>query len=183
MIKKILLAAVILSIASCHSKVKEDKLKIEDNANDDKAGNYQTLTSEQQAAILDQQAQAKALEEQAKINKTEEVEVQDRVFFGYDSAELSDDAKKILDTQAEWLKSDPAINVTIEGHCDERGTREYNIALGDKRAAAAKNYLVKSGVDGARIKTVSYGKERLAYFGSNEATVSKNRRAVTVVGS
>ena len=181
MIKKILLAAVILSIASCHSKVKEDKLKIEDNANDDKAGNYQTLTSEQQAAILDQQAQAKALEEQAKINKTEEVEVQDRVFFGYDSAELSDDAKKILDTQAEWLKSDPAINVTIEGHCDERGTREYNIALGEKRANAAKKSLVSHGIDASRIKTISYGKERPAFFGNNEESMSKNRRAVTVV--
>jgi peptidoglycan-associated lipoprotein len=83
--------------------------------------------------------------------------------------------------QAKWLKEHPAISMVIEGHCDERGTREYNIALGDKRANSAKSYLTSNGVDSARIKTISYGKERPAFFGTNEDVLAKNRRAVTVV--
>ena len=85
--------------------------------------------------------------------------------------------------QTEWLKSDHALMVVIEGHCDERGTREYNIALGEKRAVAVKKYLVSLGIPSYRIKTVSYGKERPAVVGSNPEAWSKNRRAVTVVSN
>lgn len=104
-----------------------------------------------------------------------------QVFFGYDSAVLSSDAQATLDRQAAFLASEPALRITIEGHCDERGTREYNLALGERRASAARDYLVAKGVNSARIRTVSYGKERPAVVGSNAASWAKNRRSVTVL--
>lgn len=109
------------------------------------------------------------------------VNVGDRVFFGFDKSDLSTEAQATLDRQATWLKKYPSAKVTVEGHCDERGTREYNLALGERRATAAKNYLVAAGIPAARISTVSYGKERPAVVGSNEAAWAQNRRAVTVV--
>ena len=83
--------------------------------------------------------------------------------------------------QAAFLNANPALTVTIEGHCDERGTREYNLALGERRATAARDFLLAQGVDSARIRTISYGKERPAMAGSTEAAWSKNRRAATVI--
>jgi peptidoglycan-associated lipoprotein len=109
------------------------------------------------------------------------VNVGDRVFFEFDHSDVSSDARATLDRQAAWLKKYSNVSVTIEGHCDERGTREYNLALGDRRATAVKNYLVAAGVHADRIKTISYGKERPAVVGSNEAAWAQNRRAVTVV--
>jgi len=109
------------------------------------------------------------------------VNVGDRVFFGFDKSDLSAEARATLDRQAAWLKKYPSANAIMEGHCDERGTREYNLALGERRASAAKNYLVAAGIEADRIKTVSYGKERPAVLGSNEAAWAQNRRAVTVV--
>ncbi|MDE3037500.1 MAG: peptidoglycan-associated lipoprotein Pal, partial [Pseudomonadota bacterium] len=91
------------------------------------------------------------------------------------------EAQKTLQHQAAWLKQYPGVNVTVEGHCDERGTREYNLALGERRAAAAKKYLVSEGIAAARISTISYGKERPAVIGDDEAAWSQNRRAVTVL--
>jgi peptidoglycan-associated lipoprotein len=109
------------------------------------------------------------------------VNVGDRMFFDYDSYTLSAEAQHTAEMQAEWLKRYPNVNVTIEGHCDERGTREYNLALGDRRATAVKNYLVSMGVDGRRINTISYGKERPAVMGSNPSAWAQNRRGVTIV--
>jgi peptidoglycan-associated lipoprotein len=107
--------------------------------------------------------------------------VGDRVFFELDRSELSQEARGTLDRQAAWLKKYPAVRVTIEGHCDERGTREYNMALGARRANAARAYLVALGIESARLQTVSYGAERPAVLGTGEAVWSQNRRAVTVV--
>jgi len=109
------------------------------------------------------------------------VNVGDRVFFGFDKSDLTSEAQATLDRQAAWLKKYPSSKVTLEGHADERGTREYNLALGERRATAAKNYLVAAGVAAARVSTVSYGKERPAVVGSNDAAWAQNRRAVTVV--
>jgi len=109
--------------------------------------------------------------------------VGDRVFFEYDSAMISSEAQQTLDRQAAWLKQYSSINVTVEGHCDERGTREYNLALGERRASAAKKYLVSLGIAASRISTISYGKERPAVVGSDESSWSQNRRAVTVVAN
>lgn len=107
--------------------------------------------------------------------------VGDRVFFEYDSAALSSESQNTLERQAAWLKQYSTINVTVEGHCDERGTREYNLALGERRAASAKKYLVGLGIAASRISTISYGKERPAVIGSDESAWGQNRRAVTVV--
>ena len=109
------------------------------------------------------------------------VNVGDRVFFGYDSAELDSDAQELLQDQVAWLKQHSSVNVSIEGHCDERGTREYNLALGEKRAQAVKNYLISLGVAATRVGAVSYGKERPAVIGSSEAAWGQNRRSVTTV--
>jgi peptidoglycan-associated lipoprotein len=109
------------------------------------------------------------------------VSVGDRVFFGYDSAELDSDAKELLQAQAAWLKQYSKTSITIEGHCDERGTREYNLALGERRAQAVKNYLNGLGVGISNMSTISYGKERPAVVGSNDDAWSQNRRSVTKV--
>ena len=107
--------------------------------------------------------------------------VGDRVFFDTDSSTLSAEAQHTLERQAAWLKQYGNVNVTVEGHCDERGTREYNLALGERRAAATKKYLVSLGVSANRISTISYGKERPAVVGNDESAWSQNRRAVTVI--
>jgi peptidoglycan-associated lipoprotein len=109
------------------------------------------------------------------------VSVGDRVFFDYDSAVLSPEATRVLDGQAAWLKQYPDVIVTIEGHTDERGTREYNLALGDRRANAVRNYLVALEISPQRILTISYGEERPAEPGHDETAWARNRRAVTVV--
>lgn len=171
MLKNILILSSIFALASCQSVFKKTSDTTIENKSDEKEV-YQTIESEEQAAQLNQEAET----------AVQEIEVQDRIFFDYDSSGLSDDAKKILDTQVAWLKSDTSIKVTIEGHCDERGTREYNIALGDLRANTAKKYLVENGIEEARIRTVSYGKERPAFFGTDPKLLAKNRRAVTIVG-
>lgn len=111
------------------------------------------------------------------------VNVGDRVFFSLDSADLSPESRAALEKQATWMKKYGAVRVVLEGHCDERGTREYNLALGERRANAAKDYLVALGVNPARIKTISFGKERPAALGHNEAAWAQNRRSVTVVDS
>ena len=107
----------------------------------------------------------------------------DTVLFAYDSYDVDDTAKGILGKQAEWLARYPGVKVTVEGHTDERGTREYNLALGDRRASAAKNFLAAQGVSAARIATISYGKERPVADGTDEAAYAQNRRAVTVIVS
>ena len=109
------------------------------------------------------------------------VNVGDRVFFDTAENSLTSEAQHTLGLQAEWLKKYPNVHVQISGHCDERGTREYNLALGDRRASAAKDYLVSQGIDGSRITTISYGKERPAVTGSNASAWAQNRRAVTEV--
>jgi peptidoglycan-associated lipoprotein len=105
----------------------------------------------------------------------------DTIHFGFDNYDIDPEAQRILDSQAAWLIRFPNVHVTIEGHCDERGTREYNLALGDRRANSAKNYLAGKGVAAVRITTISYGKERPIAQGSDEASWAQNRRAVTVV--
>lgn len=107
----------------------------------------------------------------------------DRVFFDYDSAELSDEGRVILGRQADWMKFNSDATFLVEGHCDERGTRDYNLALGERRATAVKNYLVALGVDSDRINTVSYGKERPIDPRSTAEAWAKNRRGVTTVSS
>jgi peptidoglycan-associated lipoprotein len=105
----------------------------------------------------------------------------DRVFFAYDQATISPEGQQILQRQAEWLKRYPQVSITIEGHCDERGTREYNLALGERRAAAVKSVLVALGIPSARVQTISYGKERPIVVGSSEEGYAQNRVGITMV--
>jgi peptidoglycan-associated lipoprotein len=110
------------------------------------------------------------------------VNVGDRVFFDSDSSEINSSGQGTLDKQAQWLNRYPQYSFTIEGHADERGTREYNFALGARRGEAAKNYLIARGVGANRIRTVSYGKERPVAVCNDISCWSQNRRAVTVLG-
>jgi peptidoglycan-associated lipoprotein len=110
-----------------------------------------------------------------------QVNVGDRVFFDYDSYEIRPDAQNTLQQQAAWLQQYGQYSVLIEGHCDERGTREYNLALGERRANSVRNYLVALGIDGNRIQTISYGKQRPEVPGSDESAWAQNRRGVTTL--
>jgi peptidoglycan-associated lipoprotein len=111
------------------------------------------------------------------------VNVGDRVFFDSDSSELNSQARATLDKQATWLNQYSRYSFTIEGHADERGTREYNIALGARRAQATRDYLISRGVSGQRMRTISYGKERPVAVCNDISCWSQNRRAVTVLNA
>ena len=152
------LAAVAL-ISGCASTTPADEEENEE------------LTEQQQQAQDQAEEQGEAFVQNAK----------DRVFFGFDKSNLSAEAVKVLKVQAEYLKANPEKQIIIEGHTDDRGTREYNLALGERRAVAVKNYLMSRGVDADRIRVISYGKERPAVVGANEAAWAQNRRAVTLV--
>ena len=106
---------------------------------------------------------------------------EDRVYFAFDSSALSLNAREALDSQIKWLKDHKNIDAVIQGYCDDRGTREYNLALGERRANAVKAYLVSQGIAADRVSTISYGKDHPAVEGQNEAAWAQNRRAVTVV--
>jgi peptidoglycan-associated lipoprotein len=107
--------------------------------------------------------------------------VGDRVFFDFDKSDIKAEGRQTLQRQADWLKKYPNVTVTIAGNCDDRGTREYNLALGERRASAAKKALVALGVPANRISTISYGKERPSVVGDNEAAWAQNRNAITSV--
>jgi peptidoglycan-associated lipoprotein len=111
------------------------------------------------------------------LNELEKVG--DRVFFDLNKSTLTPHARQVLEKQAGFMKKYPKVHFIVEGHCDERGTREYNLGLGERRANAVKEYLIGLGVDDDRLTTVSYGKERPAVTGSNEESWRQNRRAVT----
>lgn len=106
---------------------------------------------------------------------------EDRVYFAFDSSALSLNATEALNTQAKWLKENKKVDAVIQGYCDDRGTREYNLALGERRANAAKQYLISQGIAADRISTISYGKDHPAVEGQNEEAWAQNRRDVTVV--
>jgi peptidoglycan-associated lipoprotein len=111
------------------------------------------------------------------------VNVGDTVHFGYNEYSIQDEDHSVLQRQSAWLAKYPSVRVTIEGHCDERGTREYNLALGARRANAVKEYLVSLGVSAGRLETISYGKERPTCTDSSESCYAQNRRGVTTITS
>ena len=142
-------------------------------------GSVASTTSKSSSGGSSAKLSSSALE--AGSNEEFVAEVGDRVFFGYDKSDLTPSAQSTLDRQAIWLQKYPSVRVSVEGHCDERGTREYNLALGERRASAVKDYLVARGIDGGRISTISYGKERPVAFGNNKGAWMQNRRGVTIV--
>lgn len=128
-----------------------------------------------------QRAEAKAEAEERRRQVEEEKAareefVNENVYFGFDDSSLTKKARKILAEKAEWLRENPNVEVVIEGHCDERGTKEYNMALGQRRAQSIKNFLVNAGIDESRLETISYGEERPVDPRSNEMAWAKNRR-------
>ena len=120
---------------------------------------------------------------QANLQAYLQNEIGDRVYFETDKHNINSASAYVLETQANWLKSTPGFQILVEGHCDERGTREYNLALGERRANSVKEFLVSLGVDAGRVSVISYGKERPAASGSTSESWAENRRAVTVVGN
>ena len=143
------------------------------------SGTTSTSGSASASSSVDKKKSLFAAAKQTKAEKL--IAVGDRVLFDYDSAKLDSSAKILLDAQSRFLRANTDLNFIIEGHCDERGTREYNLALGEQRATAVRDYLVIQGIDPDRIKVISYGKEKPAVVGSNAMAWSKNRRAVTII--
>ncbi len=163
-----MIAAVAL-VAACETAPKEDA------ASGGTGGSMASPSATTSAATMAPMGPKMGSQEDLVVN------VGDRVFFDFDKYNLGSESRRVLEKQAIWLKKYRLITITIEGHCDERGTREYNLALGERRANSAKDYLVALGVGADRIRTISYGKERPVALGSNEAAWAQNRRSVTTI--
>jgi len=137
------------------------------------------ISEEELAAQQRAEAEAEKRRRQAEEERAARQEfVNENVYFGFDDSSLTRKARQILAEKAEWLRKHPDIEVVIEGHCDERGTKEYNMALGQRRAQSIKNYLVNAGIDSDRLETISYGEERPVDPRHNEMAWAKNRRGV-----
>ena len=162
------LLAVLVLVAGCSSTPKDDASVTTDGG----------LTTAEKAPVTTMDAAnnvAPGTQQDLVVN------IGDRSFFDYDQSDLRSDARATVEKQAQWLKQYTNVSVMIEGHADERGTREYNLALGEKRAMSIRNYLIALGVDAGRLQTISYGKERPAVMGSDETAWAQNRRGVLVV--
>ena len=183
-IKSTVLFLTLSSLFACQSLKNRSLIKEKDNTKQEgKEAELNTpalQTPQESFKPIEDEKQANEINKQTE-QEQQEIEVPDRVLFGYDSSEISPEIKTTLDIQVDWLKSDSTIKVIIEGHCDERGTREYNIALGEKRANSVKKYFLKKGISADRVKIISYGKEKPAFFGTSDDILAKNRRAVLVV--
>lgn len=143
-----------------------------------------TATEESMTATEESMTTAAMVEAAAPVPGSQEdlvINVGDRVFFDFDKSVITASAEKTLKRQAAWMRKHSTVTVTIEGHADERGTREYNLALGERRAVSVKNFLVALGVESRRIATISYGKERPDALGHTEAAWSQNRRGTATV--
>jgi peptidoglycan-associated lipoprotein len=174
MIKRILtLVAATALLAACETASTTDSSATSSSST--------TATTGTSTASTSTTATAAETETPAEKMKREFTKVGTTVLFDFDSSQLSDYAQKVLDRQAAFLKAQPEARIILGGHADERGTREYNLALGERRAAAARDYLVAKGVNSARIRIISYGKERPTAVGSNEAAWRLNRRAESVL--
>jgi peptidoglycan-associated lipoprotein len=169
-----------LSVAACRKKQPEvvPAATTTTTTTGDRGGSGPVTTSTPPVTRIDSTEHFKAIE----VTKTT---LAGAIYFDYDAAELSTTARAQLDTKAQIMRDNPTIRIRIEGNCDERGSNEYNIALGQRRAAAAREYLVNRGIAASRIETVSLGEEKPAMQGGNEAAWSKNRRDefVTIAGT
>jgi peptidoglycan-associated lipoprotein len=165
------LAATILLVAACETAV-EEKAEVSGTG------------SAKQATTATTKAEPKAMMESKVIPGSQEdlvLNVGGQIQFDYDKSNLRPDARQVVERWADWLQQYPAVTVTIEGHCDERGTREYNLGLGERRADSARKYLIALGINADRVGTISYGKERPSCVSSNEACWSQNRRDMLLV--
>lgn len=170
--KYLMLFAVMFAVSACG----DDEPTVENQPpSDHEAMSTGPLDEIYDGSAVDPNAPAPGTQQDLVVN------VGDRVFFGTDRYDLSGEARQVLDAQAAWLQQYQNVSLTIEGHADERGTREYNLALGERRANSVRNYLTALGVSPTRLTTVTYGKERPAVPGANEAAWAQNRRSVSKV--
>ena len=170
-----LIAAVLaLAVAACETK---DEAASSGSSETTPPQTVRSDPPRQVAVTSTTSQQTYAPGSQDELNAT----IGDRVFFGFDRYDLSSEARASVASWAQWMNTHQNVELVIEGHTDERGTREYNLALGARRANAVKDYMVALGVAASRVKTISFGKERPAVLGSNEAAWAQNRRAVAVV--
>ncbi|MBG3011775.1 peptidoglycan-associated lipoprotein Pal [Proteus faecis] len=154
--KGLMLALPLVAVAACSSNKNEDQ------------------TDTNNVPVVEQGPTAEELARQ----QLEQLKQQNIVYFGFDKYDISSDYANLLDAHAAFLRANPSVRITVEGHADERGTPEYNIALGERRANAVKMYLQGKGVSAEQLSIVSYGKEKPAVLGHDEAAYAKNRRAV-----
>ncbi len=173
MVRSMLAAVLVLGLAACESAPKQDSSM---SGSGGRGGAGSGVSSSPMGGVT-----SNALGGREGAQQQLATEAGDRVLFETDSHSLNNQAVGILERQVAWLKRNGQWRVVIEGHCDERGTREYNLALGDRRAAAVRNYLVNQGIPASRVTTISYGKERPVAVGNSESSWSQNRRGVTVL--
>lgn len=169
----LLMSVALVTLAACSSD--EDAAAVDTSMNGMKAGQLAGSDASGANGLAPVNGVTPGTQQDLVVN------VGDRVFFGYDQSDISAEGKATLDKQATWLKKYPSVTITIEGHADERGTREYNLALGERRASSVKSYLLSQGIEASRINTISYGKERPAVTEASPSGWAQNRRGVTVV--
>ncbi len=185
----ILVAGLFLTASCAKKTVVSDAGTIEDQAQASAEAEAEAAAAAARKAEQERIRQQEIQEEAARKKTIEQARVQaaktrflhQNIHFEFDSAQLTDEAKALLREKADWLKANPGQSIVIEGHCDERGTTEYNLALGERRAGSVKQYLQDLGIGAFRMTTVSYGEERPLDPGQNEAAYSKNRRAQFVL--
>ena len=162
------------AVASASSNTSESGASASSNISSSSSTSASSGSSVSESGSTSAESDVQSAEEMlAKVGST--------VYFDYDESSLTSEAQATLDRQAAFLKANPSIRIVIEGHCDERGTREYNLALGDRRASAASDYLVAKGVNASRLTTISFGKERPVVGGSNETSYAMNRRSMSKI--
>lgn len=186
LLMSILVAGLFLTASCAKKTVVSDATAIEDQTQTEaEAAAAEAARKAEQERIRQQELQEEAARklamEQARTEAAKTRFLNQNIHFEYDSSQLTDTARTLLREKADWLKANPEYSIVIEGHCDERGTTEYNLALGERRASAAKQYLQDLGVESFRMTTVSYGEERPLDPGQNEMAYSKNRRAQFVL--
>ncbi|HKK98655.1 MAG TPA: peptidoglycan-associated lipoprotein Pal [Desulfotignum sp.] len=183
-----LVAGLFLTVSCAKKTVVSDATTIEDQAAMTEAEAAAEAEARKKAEAerirqqeLEAQQASEAALEQARQQAAKTRFLHQNIHFAFDSAALSSEAKELLKKKAQWLKQNANVSVTIEGHCDERGTTEYNLALGERRASAVEKYLQDLGIGGFRLDTVSFGEERPLDPGQTEAAYAKNRRAQFVL--
>jgi len=176
----ILVVPGMLLTVSCSKKAVKKDVPMEKKTDDDAAEKARQAELERQRQLEKKKMEEERLKAE-QIKKAREKFENAHVYFAYDSSVLDDMAQNTLRDKADWLRENPDSRILVEGHCDERGTVEYNLALGDRRAESAKRFLLSLGMDESRLATVSYGEERPLEMGSDEAVWAKNRRAQFVI--
>jgi peptidoglycan-associated lipoprotein len=179
----ILVAGLFMTVSCAKKTIVSEGTTIQDQATVEAQAKADALAEQERIKsqeLQDQMAKEQALKE-AKILAARNRFGNQNIHFDFDSAQLSSMAKLLIKEKAEWLGDNSGVAVIIEGHCDERGTTDYNIALGERRAISVKNYLVNLGISGSRLTTVSFGEEKPLDSGANEAAYRKNRRAQFVI--